>query len=100
FKLKKGFKEIFRCTIHTYTIKYRMEKAKQLMEGQQMQIREVATQLGYKNPSHFSAAFRKHFGILPTDMANGIRGQGCRMPLHTGVPVGATGFVSPICSQS
>jgi AraC-like DNA-binding protein len=35
-------------------------------------MREVAIELGYKNPSHFSAAFKKHFGFLPTEMTGGI----------------------------
>lgn len=68
FKLKKGFKVLFQCTIHEYVLKSRMEKANQLVRGQNLQMREVAMELGYKNPSHFSAAFKKHFGFLPTEM--------------------------------
>ncbi|MBX2922559.1 MAG: helix-turn-helix transcriptional regulator [Chitinophagaceae bacterium] len=72
FKLKKGFKALFQCTIHEYVLKFRMEKANQLVRGQSLQMREVAMELGYKNPSHFSAAFKKHFGFLPTEMAGVI----------------------------
>ncbi|WEK38352.1 MAG: AraC family transcriptional regulator [Candidatus Pseudobacter hemicellulosilyticus] len=67
-KLKKGFKEIFNSTIHSYVLKIRMEKANQLVKEQSLQMKEVALELGYKNPSHFSAAFKKHFGFLPTEM--------------------------------
>lgn len=68
FKLKKGFKALVQCTIHDYVLKYRMEKANQMIRKQNMQMRDVAIELGYKNPSHFSAAFKKHFGFLPTEM--------------------------------
>ncbi|MGC4233537.1 MAG: AraC family transcriptional regulator [Niabella sp.] len=67
-KLKKGFKEVFQSTIHDYVTNYKMEKASELVRGQNIQVREVAMELGYKNPSHFSAAFKKHFGFLPTEM--------------------------------
>jgi AraC-like DNA-binding protein len=72
FKLKKEFKALFQCTIHEYVLKFRMEKANRLVRGQNLQMREVAIELGYKNPSHFSAAFKKHFGFLPTEMTGGI----------------------------
>ena len=31
-----------------------------------MQVTEVARVLGYKNPNHFSAAFKREFGVVPT----------------------------------
>lgn len=68
YKLKKGFKELFQHTIHEYVTYYRMQKANRMIKEQQLQIREIAVELGYKNPSHFSAAFKKHFGFLPTEM--------------------------------
>lgn len=67
-KLKAGFKTIFNTTIHSYVLKLRMDKANQLVKEQNLQVKEVAMELGYKNPSHFSAAFKKHFGFLPTEM--------------------------------
>lgn len=67
-KLKKGFKEMYNSTIHSYVLKLRMERANQLVKKQQLQVQEVAMELGYKKPSHFSAAFKKHFGFLPSEM--------------------------------
>ncbi len=69
FKLKNGFKTLFNSTIHGYVLKLRMDKANQLVKEQHLQVKEVAMELGYKSPSHFSAAFKKHFGFLPTEMA-------------------------------
>src|SRR6185437_6711921 len=34
-------------------------------------VKEVATQLGYKHPTHFSREFRKYWGSPPTRMARG-----------------------------
>lgn len=67
-KLKKGFKEMYNSTIHSYVLKLRMERANQLVKKQRLQVQEVAMELGYKKPSHFSAAFKKHFGFLPSEM--------------------------------
>ena len=67
-KLKKSFKSVYEMTIHDYLIKIRMDKANKMIRQQDLQIKEVAMELGYKNPSHFSAAFKKHFGFLPTEM--------------------------------
>jgi AraC-like DNA-binding protein len=43
-----------------------MEYAKLLIQEEGKYITEVARVLGYKNPHHFSAAFKKKFGIIPS----------------------------------
>ncbi|KAA1187663.1 AraC family transcriptional regulator [Paenibacillus sp. FSL E2-8871] len=65
FKLKKGFKEIFGYTVHAYVIEQRMQRAQQLLEHGNMTVSEAASRVGYVNVSHFSAAFRKKFGVRP-----------------------------------
>ncbi len=66
-KLKSGFKKAFNSTIHTYTVKLRMERAVELMKEQQLLIREIALEVGYQNPSHFSAAFKEYYGYGPSE---------------------------------
>lgn len=66
YKLKNGFKSVFKSTIHQYVVVLRMKKANELIKARYLQIGEIAQELGYKNPSHFSAAFKKYFGFLPT----------------------------------
>ncbi len=66
-KLKKLFKLLFNSTIHDYAIKIRMLKANELVK-QQLQIQEIAWELGYKNVSHFCSSFKKFFGYLPTEI--------------------------------
>jgi len=66
FKLKKGFKELFGTTVFGYLFEIRMEKAKELLISAGQSISEVAHVVGYKNAHHFTAAFKKHFGYLPS----------------------------------
>lgn len=67
-KLKQGFKACCSHTIHGYVVWLRMEKAKQLLQQSQLSIGDIAYQVGYKNSAHFTAAFKKHFGFLPSEI--------------------------------
>lgn len=62
--LKKQFKESYGTTIHGYLLHVRMEKAIQFLnEGHP--IYDVAWRVGYKHATHFTHAFKKHFGYPP-----------------------------------
>jgi AraC-like DNA-binding protein len=65
FKLKKGFKAHFGNTIKGYIIKLRMEHAKGLFKSKATTVSEVAYKCGYKDVSHFSAAFKTFYGFSP-----------------------------------
>ncbi|MFD2940182.1 helix-turn-helix domain-containing protein [Flavobacterium notoginsengisoli] len=68
FTLKKGFKELFGTTVFGFWNDTKMEQAKLLILDQNMNISEVANVVGYKNHRHFSAAFKKKFGIVPSQL--------------------------------
>ncbi|MFC0184839.1 helix-turn-helix domain-containing protein [Pseudarcicella hirudinis] len=70
FKLKRGFKEVFGNTVFGYIHQIRMERAKEKLLQGEMNISEVADYTGYKNRTHFSAAFKKTFGFSPTGLIN------------------------------
>lgn len=63
-KLKAGFKMLFGSSIYALFQEERMNRAKQLLAGHN--VTETAVMLGYSNISHFSAAYRKQFGHLPS----------------------------------
>lgn len=65
FKLKKGFKACFGTTVKSYIIKLRMERAKELFQNKAITVSEVAYKCGYKDVSHFSAAFKSFYGFSP-----------------------------------
>nr|WP_294780422.1 AraC family transcriptional regulator [uncultured Flavobacterium sp.] len=65
FKLKKGFKACFGTTVKSYIIKLRMEHAKEMFQNKSATVSEVAYKCGYKDVSHFSAAFKNYYGFSP-----------------------------------
>lgn len=68
YKLKVGFKEVYGTTIFGYLRNIRMEKAKQLIISKNKNIMEIAHEVGYSNPSKFSAAFKRKYGINPSEL--------------------------------
>jgi AraC-like DNA-binding protein len=68
FKLKKGFKTLFGNTVFGYLFELRMDNAYTLLQDGKS-VSEVAEIIGYKNPHHFTAAFKKKFGFLPSRVA-------------------------------
>jgi AraC-like DNA-binding protein len=68
FKLKRGFKELFGTTVFDYLHDLKMEYARQRLSGEDVLINEVSGLVGYKNPNHFSTAFKRKFGINPTQL--------------------------------
>ncbi|MDB9375975.1 AraC family transcriptional regulator [Nodularia sphaerocarpa] len=66
-KLKQGFHQIFGTTVFGYLRDYRLEQACQLLMTDQMNVAEVSYSVGFANRSYFAAAFRKKFGINPSD---------------------------------
>ncbi len=65
YKLKRGFKEVFGTTTFGYLQKIRMERGKNLLAERMLTVAGVAQTVGYKSPSRFCDAFKKHFGITP-----------------------------------
>ncbi len=71
FKLKCGFKKMHQNTVFGHLRSCRMLKARECLECTDCTILEVANKVGYSNPSHFSVAFRKKYGIYPSELRNG-----------------------------
>lgn len=68
FTLKKGFKEVFGTTVFGFWNDVKMQQAKRLLLENSMTVSEVSEQIGYKNPQHFSTAFKKYFGTNPSQL--------------------------------
>jgi len=64
--VKQHFKLLYGKTVFNYLLDLRMEKAKQLLISRSHKIADIAEKTGYRHPSHFSTAFKKYFGYLPT----------------------------------
>lgn len=63
---KKDFKTVFNMPPGRWIVKRRLQEARRLMESKGEKPLEVYTQVGFKNLSHFSTAFKREFGLPPT----------------------------------
>lgn len=66
-KLKQGFKDIFGDTVFGYLTKLRMQKAKELLLEGKYTISEIANMVGYQHAQHFTVAYKKNMGHLPSE---------------------------------
>ena len=63
--LKRGFRRLFGQTVFGHLRTRRMQRARALLESGECTVLEAASRVGYSNPSNFSAAFRREFGLNP-----------------------------------
>jgi AraC-like DNA-binding protein len=67
-KLKKDFKTMYSFPIYEYFQKARMHAAQDKLLTGKYSVKEVAMELGYSNLSNFTIAFKKEFGMLPSQL--------------------------------
>ncbi len=66
--LKTGFKGVYGSPIYTYIRAHKMNvAASMLVTDRKKRIIEIASAVGYDNPSKFAAAFRETFGMTPAE---------------------------------
>lgn len=64
---RKIFKKLTHMSPHDFLISYRLDQAKKLLLTGQYKINEVAYMVGYNNPYYFSRAYKKQFGVPPSE---------------------------------
>ncbi|MCU0532937.1 MAG: AraC family transcriptional regulator [Hydrococcus sp. Prado102] len=69
--LRRGFKELFGTTVFSYLTAMRMEKAERYLRERNMTVAEVANLVGYAHLGHFAAAFKRKYGIAPSECSLG-----------------------------
>ncbi|MEL6398386.1 MAG: AraC family transcriptional regulator [Cyanobacteria bacterium J06626_4] len=69
--LQKGFKAVFGITPFAYLTQQRMQQAEQLLRQPGQTVAEIANIVGYANPAQFAIAFKRQFGISPSDCLQG-----------------------------
>lgn len=67
-KLMTLFKRTFGKSIFDYLSELKMDYAHMLILEEHKLVAEVAHIVGYKNPNHFSTAFKRKFGINPSQL--------------------------------
>jgi AraC-like DNA-binding protein len=66
--LTRGFKSVYGETIFDFSIRCRMQQALTLLRDKHLSVDEVADAVGYRHPTSFATAFRRHFGVRPIDV--------------------------------
>jgi len=51
----------------------RMKRGRQLLDKSQMQIAEIAYEVGYNSPKRFTANFKEEFGISPSEYLRNLK---------------------------
>jgi AraC family transcriptional activator of pyochelin receptor len=65
FKLRVGFKQLFKTTIHQYRLNLRLNLAKQLLTETDLTIGEIAYKTGFDSRDGFARCFRSRFHNAP-----------------------------------
>ena len=67
YYFSKLFKEETGENFIEYLTAVRINKAKQLIAGSDMSMKEICTEVGYSDPNYFSRIFKKNVGVTPTE---------------------------------
>ncbi|MDR7208187.1 AraC family transcriptional regulator [Flavobacterium piscis] len=67
-KLKSIFKSVFGSSMLQYHKEKNIQLAVQLIQNSDLPIKSIAVATGYESASKFTAAFKKRFGILPSEV--------------------------------
>ncbi len=70
-RLSHLFREVCRVDFSTYLLKLRILAARELLEGTELTVAEVAAQSGFSGQHHFAAIFRKQTGMTATEWRRG-----------------------------
>jgi signal transduction histidine kinase/DNA-binding response OmpR family regulator len=65
-QLYRKFKSLTNKTVNEYLMNFRLFKAKEILMNSDLNVSEVAYEVGFKNLSHFSRAFTEAFGLNPS----------------------------------
>lgn len=78
FHLSRVFRRQTGITLHAYQARLRMIAALEAVAEPRADLTEVALDLGYSSHSHFTAAFRKAFGVTPSALRQAASGRKLR----------------------
>lgn len=65
YQLKGGFKRLYGSPIFQFLSDHRLSHAHNLLLSGRYKVNEVAWEIGYTNPSHFIAAYKRKYKVTP-----------------------------------
>ncbi|MDR3678535.1 MAG: AraC family transcriptional regulator [Flavipsychrobacter sp.] len=70
---KRDFKQVFNDTPSHWLVQRRLQEAYFLIKKKNQKPAEIYLELGFETLSHFSYAFKKHFGMAPTELSTPLK---------------------------
>lgn len=67
---KRDFQDIYNTTPAKWIREKRLSKARQMLQTSNMSVADVAYNLGFENPTHFSRIFKQHYGVSPSSLVS------------------------------
>jgi len=67
FHFARRFKQTTGCSPYQYVIRWRIERARQLLRAGQLPVAAISDALGFASPAHFAVAFKRVVGQSPRD---------------------------------
>jgi AraC-like DNA-binding protein len=65
--LRRGFQSLFGTTVVGYLTEQRLQQAELLLKNTDRSVADIANYVGYAHLSYFAHAFRRKYGINPSD---------------------------------
>jgi AraC family transcriptional regulator, regulatory protein of adaptative response / methylphosphotriester-DNA alkyltransferase methyltransferase len=70
-QLQRAYAEIGGTTFREHLTRVRMAHAAELLATRGLTVRDVANRVGYRQPAQFAKAFRRHYGVAPSEFRAG-----------------------------
>lgn len=67
-QLHRKLKELVQMSAGDFIKRLKLQRAKKLLEDNNISVSEVAYQVGFSDPSYFTKVFKKHFNIAPSEL--------------------------------
>jgi len=67
--LQQSFRKFMGMGIREYKLRLRMDRSRELLEAG-VDVKEVSIQLRYSKPRAFTSAFKRYYGVTPTEYNN------------------------------
>ena len=81
--LSNLFSSVEGITLEQYIIRQRIEKVKELLFYDELNLSQIANRLGYSSVAHLSAQFKKVTGFTPSEMKKSRDAENYRKPLDS-----------------
>lgn len=79
--LSNLFSSVEGITIEQYIIRQKIERAKELLFYDELNLSEIALKLGYSSVAHLSSQFKKITGLTPSELKKSRKPEDVRNPL-------------------